>query len=174
MLLHTPKVQTAGPQQVSKEGTRSLQPLHSAREQHAKRLLALTSLGQGIWKKSTFPTLLKNHLWASLGPHFLQKNIHFFFIDYAKPFDCVDHNKLWKILKEMAPGHLTWPWEKQQLETDMEQQTGSKLGKEHVKAVYCHPAYLTDTQSTPCEMPGWMTHKLESRLPGEIWRASAM
>ena len=56
---------------------------------------------------------------------------------------------------------------KQQLELEMEQQTGSKLGKENVKAVYCHPAYLTYMQSTSCEMPGWMKHKLESRLPGE-------
>ena len=54
---------------------------------------------------------------------------------------------------------------KQQLELDKEQWTGSKLGKEYVKAVYCHPAYLTDTQSTSCKMPGWMKHKLESRLP---------
>ena len=50
----------------------------------------------------------------------------------------------------------------------MEQQTGSKKGKEYVKAVYCHPAYLTYMQSTSCEMPGWMKHKLESRLLGEI------
>ena len=50
----------------------------------------------------------------------------------------------------------------------MEQQTGSKLGKEYVKAVYCHPAYLTYMQSTSFEMPGWMKHKLVSRLPGEI------
>ena len=57
---------------------------------------------------------------------------------------------------------------KQQLELDMEQQTGSKLGKEYVKAVYCHPDYLTSMQSTSCEMPGWMNHKLESRLLGEI------
>ena len=57
---------------------------------------------------------------------------------------------------------------KQQLEMDMEQQTGSKLGKKYVKIVYCHPAYLTDMQNTSCEMPGWMKHKLESRLPGEI------
>ena len=57
---------------------------------------------------------------------------------------------------------------KQQLELDMEQQTGSKSRKEYVKAVYCHPAYLTYMQSTSCEMPGWMKHKLESRLPGEI------
>ena len=57
---------------------------------------------------------------------------------------------------------------KQQLELDMEQQTGSKVGKEYVKAVYCHPAYLTYIQSTSCEMLGWMKHKLESRLLGEI------
>ena len=57
---------------------------------------------------------------------------------------------------------------KQQLELDMEQQTGSKLGKEYVKAVYCHPAYLTYMQSTSCEMPGWIKHKLESRFLGEI------
>ena len=57
---------------------------------------------------------------------------------------------------------------KQQLELDIEQQTGSKLGKEYVKAVYCHPAYLTYMQSTSREMPGWMNHKLESSLPGKI------
>ena len=57
---------------------------------------------------------------------------------------------------------------KQQLELDMEQQTGSKLEKEYVKAVYCHPAYLIYMQSTSCEMLGWKKHKLESRLPGEI------
>ena len=57
---------------------------------------------------------------------------------------------------------------KQQLEPDMEQWTGLKLGKEYVKAVYCHPAYLTYIQSTSCEILGWMKHKLESRLLGEI------
>ena len=57
---------------------------------------------------------------------------------------------------------------KQQLKLDMEQQTGSKLGKEYAKAVYCHPAYLTYIQSTLCEMPGWMKHKLKSRLLGEV------
>ena len=56
---------------------------------------------------------------------------------------------------------------KQQLEPDMEQQTGFKLGEEYDKALYCHPAYLTFTQSTSCEMPGWMKLKLESRLLGE-------
>ena len=57
---------------------------------------------------------------------------------------------------------------KQQLEPDMEQQTGSKLGKEYAKAICCHPAFLISVQSTSCNMPGWMKHKLESRLPGEI------
>ena len=81
--------------------------------------------------------------------------IKFYFIDYAKTFDCVDHNKLWKILQEM--GILDYPTcllrnlhavKRQQLELDMEQQTGSKSAKEYVKAVYCHPAYLTSMQST--------------------------
>ena len=57
---------------------------------------------------------------------------------------------------------------RQQLELDMEQQTGFKLGKEYVKAVYCHPAYLTCMQSTSCKTPGWMKHKLVSRLLEEI------
>ena len=77
-----------------------------------------------------------------------QKNVHFCFIDYAKAFDCMHHNKLWKILKRWEY-QTTWPasWEicmkvrKQQLESDVEQQTGSNLGKESVKAVCCHPAY---------------------------------
>ena len=63
---------------------------------------------------------------------------------------------------------------KQQLEPDMEQWTGSKLGKEYDKAVYCHPAYLTYIQSTSCEMPGWMKHKLESRFQGEMSITSDM
>ena len=85
----------------------------------------------------------------------LQKNIYFCFIDYAKAFDCVDHSKLWKILNEMGiPDLLTcllrncMQVKKQQLELDMEQQTGSKSGKEYVEAIYCHPAYLAYMQST--------------------------
>ena len=66
------------------------------------------------------------------------------------------------------------PVKKQQLELAMEQQTGSKSGKEYVKAVYCHPVYLNYMQSTSCEMPGWMKHKLESRLLGEISITSDM
>ena len=63
---------------------------------------------------------------------------------------------------------------KQQLEQDMEQQTGSKMGKEYVKAVYCHPAYLTYMKNTSWETLGWMKHKLESRFPGEISLTSDM
>ena len=62
----------------------------------------------------------------------------------------------------------------QQLELDMEQWTGSKLGKEYIKAVYCHPTYLTSMHSTLCEMLGWMKNKLESKLPGEISITSGM
>ena len=117
-----------------------------------------------------------NIRWIVKKAREFQKNIDFCFIDYTKAFDCVDHNNLWKILQEMRiPGHLTCPQEicmqvkKQQLELDMEQQTGSKLRKEYIKAVYCHPAYLTYIQSTSCEMPGWMKPKMESRLPREIF-----
>ena len=83
-----------------------------------------------------------------------------------------NYGKFWKRWKYQT----TWPasWaicmqvRKQQFELDMEQQTGSKLGKEYIKVVYCHPAYLTYMLSTSCKMAGWMKHKLESRLPGEI------
>ena len=84
-----------------------------------------------------------------------QKNIYFCFIDYAKAFDCVDHNKLWKNLQEMGiEDYLTcllrnmYADQEATLELDMEQQTGSKSGKEYVKAVYYHPAYLTFMQNT--------------------------
>ena len=94
----------------------------------------------------------------------------------------MDHNKLREKFLKRWECQTTWPasWEifmqvkKQQLELDMEQQTGSKLGKEYIKAIYCHSAYLTYMQSTFCEMPGWMKHKLEWRLPGEISVTSDM
>ena len=84
------------------------------------------------------------------------------------------------MIKKQYQTTLPASWEicmqvkKQQLELDMEQQIGSKLGKEYVKTVYCHPAYLTYMQSTSYEMLGWMKHKLESRLPGEISITSDM
>ena len=110
-----------------------------------------------------------------------EKNIYFCFIDYSKAFDYVDHNELWKILQETGlTNHLTCllrnlnAGQEATLEPDMEQQTGSKLGKEYIKSVYCHPAYLTYMQSTSCETPGWMKHKVESRLVGEISITSNM
>ena len=78
------------------------------------------------------------------------------------------------------PDHLTCPLrnlyagQEATLEPDVEQQTGSKLRKEYIKAVYCHPAYLTYTQSTSYKMPGWKKHKLESRLLGKISITSDM
>ena len=87
----------------------------------------------------------------------------------------------WKILKNMGiPDCLTcllrnpYQVKKQQLELDMEQKTNSKLEKEYVKAVYCHPAYLTYMQSISSKMPDWMKHKLESSLPGGISVTSDM
>ena len=85
----------------------------------------------------------------------------------------MDHNKLWTILKKMGiPEHLTYLlrnlYAVKKLELDMEQQTGSRLRKEYIKAVYCHPAYLTYMQNISCEMPDWMKHKQEVSLPGEI------
>ena len=122
---------------------------------------------------------IANICWIIEKAREFQKNICF--IDYAKAFDCVDHSKLWKIFKEMRiPDHLTcllqnlYQVKKQQLELDMKQQTGSNLGKENIKTLYHHPAYLMSMQSTSYEIPGWMKHKLESRLPGGMSITSDM
>ena len=97
-----------------------------------------------------------------------QKNIYFCFIDYVKDFDCVDHNKHQKILEMGIPDHLTCLLRNLYV--------GQEAGVRHettdwfqmVKAVSCHPAYLTYMQSTSCEMLGWMKDKLDSRFIGEI------
>ena len=107
-----------------------------------------------------------------------QNNIYFCFIDYAKAFDCVDHKKMWKILQDMGiPDHLTCLprcsdasvcKSRSNVRTNHGTTDWFQIGKkEYVKAVYCHPAYLTSTQSTSWEMLGWKKHKLESRFPGE-------
>ena len=111
---------------------------------------------------------IANICWIIEKAREFQKNIYFCFIEYSKPLDCVDHNKLKNSERD---GHTRPPynasWEiymqvkKQQLQLDMELETGSKSGKEYVKAVYCHPACLTYMQSTSWEMLGWMKHKLE-------------
>ena len=103
-----------------------------------------------------------NICWIIEKAREFQRNIYFCFIDYATAFDWVDHNKLWKILKEMGiPDHLTSLLRNLYAgqEATCQQQTGSKLGKEYVKAVYCHLAHLTYMHSTSCEIPGWMNHK---------------
>ena len=98
---------------------------------------------------------ISNIYWITGKAREFKKNIYLCFIDYAKAFDCVDHKKIWKILKEMGiPDHLNclpiscMQVKNQQLELDVEQQTGFKSGKEYVKAVHCHPAYLIYMQST--------------------------
>ena len=99
----------------------------------------------------------------SLKKQEFQRNIYFCFIDYAKAFDCVDHNKLENSSRDGNTRWLDLPLEKsvcrsgnlncsKQLEVNMEQQTGSKSGKEYVKAMYCHPAYLSNMQNASCEM----------------------
>ena len=110
-----------------------------------------------------------------------QKNIYFCFTDYAKDFDCVDHNELWRIIQEMRiPDHLTcllrnlYAGQEATIRTRYGTMDCFELGKEYIKAVYCHPAYLTYMQRTLCEMLDWMKHKLESRLPGEISITSDM
>ena len=109
------------------------------------------------------------------------KNIYFCFIDYAKAFDCVDHNKLWKTLQEMGIlDHLTCllrnlcAGQLAIVRTAHGTKDWFQSGKEYVKAAYCHPAYLTYMQNTSSKISGWMKHKLESRLLGEISITSAM
>ena len=97
---------------------------------------------------------MPSNCWIIEKAREFQKNIYFCFTDYAKAFDCADHNKLWKTLKEMGiSDHLTCLLRnlyagQEVTQLDMEQQTGFKSGEEYVKAVYSHLAYLTHMQST--------------------------
>ena len=124
---------------------------------------------------------IANICWIIAKAREFQKNIYFCFIDYAKAFDCVDHNKLWKILKEMGmPDHFTCLLRNLYAGQEAAVRTGHgttdwfQIGKGVGNAVYCHPAFLTSMQSMSCEMLGWMKHKLESRLTGEISITSDM
>ena len=156
-----------------------LKILHARLQQYVN--CELPDVQAGFRKGTGTRDQIANICWISKKTREFQKNIYFCFTDYAKAFASVDHNKLWKILKEMEY-QTTWraSWatcmqaRKQQLELDMEQQTGFKLEKEYVKAVYCHPAYLTYMQSTSWETLGWKKHKLESRLPRELSITSNM
>ena len=113
---------------------------------------------------------IANILWIIKKAREFQKNIYLCFTDYAKAFDFVDHHSgtFWKRWEYQITWSASWEismqFRKQQLELDMERQTGSKLENEYVKAIYCHPAYLTYMQSTSWEMLGWMKHKLEWRF----------
>ena len=114
---------------------------------------------------------IANFHWIIEKAREFHKNIYFCFIDYTKAFfDCVKHNKWWKIFNEIGiPDHLTCLLQNLYAVKEATVRTGhrtmdcSKLGKECIKAVYCHPVYLTYMQNTSCKLPGWMKHKLESR-----------
>ena len=118
---------------------------------------------------------IANIRWIMEKAREFQKNIYFCFIDYAKAIDCVDHNTVWKILKEMEiPDCLTcllinlYAGQETTIRTGHGTTDWFQIGKEYIKAVYCHPAYLNYMQSTSYKMMDWIKHKLESRLLGEI------
>ena len=119
----------------------------------------------------TFRDQIANIYWITEKAKDFQRNIYFCFIDYAKGFDCVDHNKLRKILQEMGiPDHLTCLLRNPYAGQEATVRTGHGTGKrkEYVKVVYFHTVYLTCMQSISCEMPSWMKLKLESRLLGKM------
>ena len=118
---------------------------------------------------------IANILWVIEKAREFQKNIYFCFIDYAKAFDCVDLNKLWKILKEMGmPDYLTCLLRNMYAGQETTVRTGHgtidwfQIGKGVRQGCILSLPYLTYMQSTSCEKPGWMKHKLESRLLQEI------
>ena len=135
----------------------------------------------GFRKSKATRDQIANTCWVIENAREFQKNINFYFIDYAKAFDCVDHSKLWKILKEMGKSdHFTcllrnlYASQEATVRTVYQRKDWFNIGKEGIKAVYCQPAYLTYMQSTSYEILDWMNHKLESRLPGEISTTSDM
>ena len=140
-----------------------------------QELRCQTRFRKGRWTRDQ----IVNICWIIEKARDFQKNICF--IDYAKAFDWVDHNKLWEIIKVMGIlDHLTCLLRNPYAGQEATVRTGhwtmdcSKLGKEYIKDVYCHYAYLTYVQNTYWDMPGRMKHKLESRLPGEISITSDM
>ena len=141
----------------------------------------LADVQAGFRKGRVTRDQIANICWIMEKAREFQKNIYFCFIDYAKAFDFVDHNKLWKILKEMGmPEHLTcllrnlYASEEATVRTGRGTRDWFQIGKGEVKAVYCHPAYFTSMQSTSSETLDWKKHKLESRLLGEISITSDM
>ena len=119
-------------------------------------------------------------IWIIEKAREFQTNIYFCFIDYSKAFDCVDHNKLWKIQEVGIPDHITCLLRNLYASQEATVRTGYgttdwfQIGKGIPQGCIPSPVYLTSMQSTSCKMPGWMKHKLESRLPGEISITSDM
>ena len=110
---------------------------------------------------------ISNIRWIIKKVRTFQKNIYFCFIEYTEAFECVDHNKLWRILKEMGiSNHLTCLLRNMYAGPEATVRTGHgtidwfQIGKGVFKAIYCHRAYLTYMQNTSCEMSGWLKHKL--------------
>ena len=124
---------------------------------------ALPNVQAGFRKGKGTRDQIANIRWIMEKAREFQENIYYCFIDYAKAFDCVNHNKLWKILKEISiPDHLTCLLKHLYAGQGVTVKTGHgkinwlQIGKEYIKAVYCHPAYLTCMQSTSCDMLAWM------------------
>ena len=125
---------------------------------------------QDAFRKVRTRDQIVNIQWIMEKAREFQKNIYLCFIDYAKAIDCVDHNKLKNSSRDGSTRSPYLCSEKPVCRSRSNSQnwmwTGSKMGKEYIKAVYCHSVYLTYMQSESCAISGWMTHKLESRLPG--------
>ena len=141
----------------------------------------LLDIQAGIRKGRGSRDQVVNICWIIERAREFQKNIDFCFIDYAKAFNCVDHHKLWKILKEMwIPDQLTCFLRNLYADQEATVRTGHgtagwfQIGKGVRQGIYCHPAYLTYMQRTSWEMPGWMKHKLKPRFQGEISITSDM
>ena len=124
-----------------------LKILHARFQQYVNQ--ELPDVQAGFWRGRGTRHQIATIFWIMEKTREFQKNIYFFFIDYTKIFECVDHNKLWKILKEMGvPDYFTCLLgnlyaDQEATELDIEYQAGSNSGKEYIKAVYCHPTCLT-------------------------------
>ena len=125
---------------------------HRRRWTHILLLCHLPDVHAGFRKGRGTRDQIANIHWIIKKAREFQKYIYFCFIDYSKAFNYVDHNKLWKILKEMGPlpssREICMQVKKKQLKQNKEQHNGSKLGKEYIMAAYCHPTYITYMQST--------------------------
>ena len=150
-----------------------LKILQAKLQQYVNREIPVVQAGFGKGRGTR--DQIANIHWIMEKAREFQKNIYFCFIEYAKVFDSVDHNKLWKILKEMAiPDHLTCLLRNLYAGQEATVRTGHgttdwfQVGKGLCQGCILSPGYLTSVQSTSCEMQGWMKHKLESRLPKEI------